>query len=87
MPDKLKNSKKALINIKSNGNACFLWSHSRHLNLSKIHPQRITKVNTKTVNDLDYVDVKYPVSKKDYSRIKQKNNICINVFIYENDLV
>ena len=87
MPGKLKNSKKALINIKSNENECFLCCHNRHLNLSKIHPERIKKENRKMVNDLDYVDVKYPVSKKDYSRIKQKNNICSNVFFYENDLV
>ena len=25
--------------------------------------------------------------KKDYSRIGKKNNACINVFSYENDLV
>ena len=39
------------------------------------------------VNDVDYVDVKYPVSKKDYCKIEQNNSICINVFSYENNLV
>ena len=39
------------------------------------------------VNDLDCVDIKFPVSKKDYCKIEQKNSICINVFYYENDLV
>ena len=38
-------------------------------------------------NDLDYKDIQFPVSKKDYSKIEQKNNICINVFYYEIDLV
>ena len=38
------------------------------------------------VNDLDSKDIKFPVSKKDYKKIEQKNNICINVFCYENDL-
>ena len=38
------------------------------------------------VNDLDSKDIKFPVSKKDYKKIEQKNNICINVFSYENDL-
>ena len=28
-----------------------------------------------------------PVSKKDYSRIEKKNNTCINVFYYENNLL
>ena len=36
---------------------------------------------------LIYVDIKFPVSKKDYSKIEQKNNICINMFCYENDMV
>ena len=39
------------------------------------------------VNDPDYADIKFPVSKKDYCKIEQKNNICINVFCYENNLV
>ena len=37
--------------------------------------------------DLDYKDIKFPASKKDYKKIEQKNNICINVFRYEKNLV
>ena len=36
------------------------------------------------VNDFDYTDIKFSVSKKDDRKIEQKNNICINVFSYEN---
>ena len=39
------------------------------------------------VKDLDYVDIKCPVSKKDYKKIEHKNSIFINVFCYENELV
>ena len=39
------------------------------------------------INDLDYEVVEFPVAKKYYSEIEQKNNICINVFCYENNLV
>ena len=39
------------------------------------------------VNDFDYVDTKFPVSKKDYCKTQRKNSICINVFRYEKDLV
>ena len=39
------------------------------------------------VKDLDFEGIKFPVFKKNYSKIKQKNNLCINVFSYENDLV
>ena len=47
LPDKLKNSMKGLINIKSNDNKCFLWCHVRHLNFVKTHPERITKEDKK----------------------------------------
>ena len=38
------------------------------------------------VNDLDYEGIDFPVSQKDYSKIEQKNNVCVNIFCYENDL-
>ena len=38
------------------------------------------------VNDLDCEGIKFPVSKRDYCKIEKKNDICINVFCYENDL-
>ena len=52
----------------------------------KIHPERITKADKNMVNNRDYEAIKFPVSKKDYCKIEQKNNICINIFCYENDL-
>ena len=48
---------------------------------------RITKADKNIVNDLDYEGIEFPVSKKYYRWIEQKNNICISVFCYENDLV
>ena len=48
---------------------------------------RIQKADRRMVNDLDYVDIKFPVSKRDYCKIEQKIKICINIFCYENDLV
>ena len=39
------------------------------------------------VNDLDYEGIKFPVSKRDYSRIEQIYNVCIIVFCYENNLI
>ena len=36
-------------------------------------------------NNLDYKDIMFPVSKNDYKKIEQKNNICINISCYEND--
>ena len=39
------------------------------------------------VNDLNYVDIKFTVSKMDHSKIEQRNSICINVFCYKNALL
>ena len=33
------------------------------------------------INDLDYEGIEFPVSRKNYSRIEQKNNICFNMCI------
>ena len=38
------------------------------------------------VSSLNYGDVRFQVSKRDYKKIDRKNNICINVFGYENGL-
>ena len=38
------------------------------------------------VNDLNHDGIKLPVSKEDFSKIETKNNICFNVFCYENKL-
>ena len=77
---------KGLINIKSSDNKCFLWCHIRHLNLVKTHPERITKKDKELVSKLNYEEINFPVSKKDYCIIELQNNICINVFCYDNKL-
>ena len=38
------------------------------------------------VSSLNYEEIEFPVSKKDYCKIEKQNNICINVFCYENGL-
>ena len=49
-------------------------------------PERITQKDKEFVNDLTYDKIKFSVSKEDFIKIKTKNNICINVFCYENEL-
>ena len=58
--------------IKNNDGKYFLWCHIRHLNPLKTHPKRIKKVDRQMVSGLDYDNIKFPVSKKDYSKIEQK---------------
>ena len=43
LPNKLRKTVKGLINIKNNGNKCFLWCHIRHLNPLKRHAERKTE--------------------------------------------
>ena len=52
----------------------------------KRSPKRITKEDRNMVDDLHYEGIKFPVSKKDYCKVERQNNICINVFGYENGL-
>ena len=54
--------------------------HVRHINSVKIYPERITKNDDKLVNDLNYNDVGFSVWEKDFSKIEEKNSICINVY-------
>ena len=65
----------------------FLWCHVRHTNLSKEHPERIKKTDKKIAEKLDYDEIEFPMQGKDFSKIEVKNNICIIVFGYENELV
>ena len=69
-----------LINIKNNNSKCFLWCSIRHLNPSSKDPQRITKVDKKLVNDLNYKGIDFSLSKNDYGKIEQKNYISVNIF-------
>ena len=75
---KKKKKKKELINIKNNDQKCFLWCHVRHINPGRTHPERITQTDKVLANDLDYDGVEFPVQGKDFSKIEEKNSICID---------
>ena len=87
LPIELRGPKKGLISIKTNGQKSFLWCHVRHINLVKIHPERITQNNEKLFNDFNYDRIKFLMREKDFSKIETKQNFRINVFSYENRLV
>ena len=65
----------------------FLWCHVGHINPSKEHSERIKKTDKKIAEALDYDGIEFPVQEKDFNKIEVKNNICINVFDYEDKLV
>ena len=47
----------------------------------KTHPEIITKLDEKMINDLDYEGIKFPVSKKDFSNIEKKRIFAIMYFL------
>ena len=79
LPVELTSPKKGLINIKNNDQKRFLWCHVRHINPVKVDSERITWEDKKLANDLDYNRLEFPVQGKNFSKVEEKNNICINV--------
>ena len=83
LPAELRNSGKGLINMKNKDDECFRWCHIRHLNPQKKDPQRIKKDDKQYIEKLDYTNIVFPVSQKQYNKIEKRNCIRINVFGYE----
>ena len=50
------------------------------------NPEKITHEDKELISDLDYDGIEFPVQENDFCKIKKMNNICINVFGYENGL-
>ena len=55
--------------------------------LQKNIQKELKKLTKKNAEKLNYDEIEFPVQEKDFNKIKVKNNICINVFGYENKLV
>ena len=87
LPKELANSRKGLINLHNTDNKCFMWCHVRHLNPVSDNANRIKKIDKKISSTLNYDGVEFPVKVKDVSVIEDKNEICINVFSYEDKIV
>ena len=83
LPTELRNSAKGLINLKNNDNECFRWCHIRHLNPQDKYPHRIKKSDKEYIDRLDYSDIEFQVTTKQYNKIENQNEININVFGYE----
>ena len=81
LPQELKN--KSLINLQNKDNECFRWCHIRHLNPQDKDPQRIKKTDKTFISQLDYSSIEFPVTVKQINKIEKQNNICINLFGYE----
>ena len=85
LPTELKNSAKGLINIKNKDDECFRWCHIRHLNPQSKDHQRIKKADKQYIDNLDYSNIIFSVSQKQYNKIEKQNSIRINLFGYEEE--
>ena len=83
LPQELRYSAKGLINMKNNDNECFRWCHIRHLNQRDKNPQRVKKTDKEYIEKLDYSSIEFPVTVKQINKIEKQNDICINLFGYE----
>ena len=81
LPQELKN--RGLINLQNEDNECFRWCHIRHLNPQGKDPQRIKKTDKTFICQLDYSSIEFPVTVEQINKIEKQNNICINLFGYE----
>ena len=57
--------------------------HIRHLNSRRKDPQRIKKAVKQYIEKLNYSNIEFPISQKQYNKIEKQNNINIKVFGYE----
>ena len=82
LPQELKNNK-SLINLQNKDNECFRWCHIRHLNPQEKDSHRIKKMDKAYIDKLNYTGIEFPVTVKQINKIEKQNNICINLFGYE----
>ena len=55
--------------------------------LHKNIQEELKKIDRRLASNLNYEGIEFPVQEKDFSKIEVENNICINVFGYEDELV
>ena len=55
--------------------------------LQKNIQKEFKKHDKKVAEKLDCREIEFPVKEKDFKKIEVKNNLCIKVFGYKNELV
>ena len=87
LPEKLI-EKKAVLNIKNNDNCCFKYSILAHLFpvTRTNNPDRVSQYKQHE-SSLDWSNIKFPTPLSDVPKFEKKNEISVNVFGYEDDIV
>ena len=84
LPPELNHSRKGLTNLKNSDNECFRWCHVRFIDPNANRITKQDRIVAKSLQQLNYDGIDFPVTVKQYSKIEKENNIRINVFGYEN---
>ena len=86
LPDKVRLTK-AVGNVKNKDDKCFMWSVGRALNMVDVHPERITPLLRKQVEELDWSAIKFPLepNKKSIDKFEEANDVSICIFGFEDN--
>ena len=84
LPVAVKN-KKAVINVKNNGDHCLRWALRSALFPVAKHPQRPTKYPEEDGLDFTEIDTPTPISQ--ISKVEKQNDLAINVFGWDGACV
>ena len=84
LPPELNNPMKGLINIENKDTECFKWCHTRFINPTNSHSERINKQDKKIASTLDYRGINFPMKACDYEIVEERFNINVNVLGYQN---
>ena len=87
LPKKLRSSK-AVINVNSNSNDCFMYSILSIIHYDEVTHSKINEVNSyrKWTSELVMDGISTPVSIKDIPKFEKNNDIKVNIHLYENGL-
>ena len=86
LPDNLA-AKKAIINMKNEDHHCFKWCIARAMNPVAKNSERISKLLIKQSEEFNWSGIEFPVSLKDINKFEKNNNMSINVFGYEKEII
>ena len=75
---------KCLINLKKKDHKCFMWRHIRLINPTNSHPERTNKQDKKIATNVNYSDIVFRLDINDYVKIKDRFQMQVNVFGFEN---
>ena len=86
LPEKYRNPKFRLINMKNQDEECFKWCVARHFCRDERNPQRISKRLRLEVDKLNWKGIEFPMKLNKINSFEKQNNISINVYSLDNEL-